>query len=92
MRRLQLDKKTREVLYQVKSRPKELFQIPIIHQAKGVQSAVMGLAVLVGQMVQSTRWHQRLAHPSNAVLSCMLRQSSIQHSIDEKHSVCSSCL
>ncbi|TQD75128.1 hypothetical protein C1H46_039332 [Malus baccata] len=66
------DKRTKEILYQGKSRRRELFHIPVSHKHKGLQSAVAFPEPLVGQVVKSQLWHQRLGHPTNGILASML--------------------
>ncbi|KAM1091428.1 hypothetical protein FF1_018917 [Malus domestica] len=87
-----LDKKTREILYHGKSRPHELFQIPVIQHGKGMQFSCQKLNAYLGQLVKSSLWHQRLGDPSNEVMVRMLKQSNVLLESDIKHNVCTSCL
>ena len=47
---------------------------------------------LLGLKVKSTIWLQRCGHPSNDVLSVMLKQSDIVSSCDDKQHLCSFCI
>ncbi|KAB2606705.1 hypothetical protein D8674_006422 [Pyrus ussuriensis x Pyrus communis] len=86
------DKKTREILYQGKSRPGQLFQIPVVKSSKGVHSAVQQSFGFLGQMVKSSLWHQRMGHPTNEVIAVMLKQSGISVDVDAKNSICTHCV
>ncbi|KAM1028030.1 hypothetical protein FF1_040697 [Malus domestica] len=69
------DKVTKAVLYQGRSNDGELFKIPtklITNAAVKYQNKLTGL---LGQKLKHVIWHQRCGHPSNEVLSTMLKQS-----------------
>lgn len=78
------DKETREILYKGRIKPGELFQIPT--------STFSSTTTLLGQLVKSSVWHQRLGHPTNEVLSVMLAKSLICHSINDVHKMCIACI
>ncbi|XP_068340467.1 uncharacterized protein [Pyrus communis] len=86
------DTRTKEILHQGKSRPRELFHILVFQKHKGLQSVVAFPEALVGQVVKSQLWHQRLGHPTNDILASMLQQSKIPTRIDHNHSICVSCI
>ncbi|KAB2600658.1 hypothetical protein D8674_038536 [Pyrus ussuriensis x Pyrus communis] len=86
------DKKTRDILYRGKSKARQLFQIPVIKQSRGVQSVIQQPYGFLGQLVKSTLWHQRFGHPSNKIMSIMLKQSNIPLELDMNHSMCTYCL
>ncbi|KFL89552.1 hypothetical protein AmDm5_1575 [Acetobacter malorum] len=46
----------------------------------------------LGHHINTSLWHNRLGHPSNAVVSTMLNQSQISFSVDPSKHVCISCL
>ncbi|KAB2606004.1 hypothetical protein D8674_005721 [Pyrus ussuriensis x Pyrus communis] len=83
------DKKTRETLYHGKSRPRQLFQIPVVESLKGMHSAVQQSSGFLGQMVKSSIWHQRMCHPTNEIIAVMLKQSGISVDVDDNHSILS---
>ncbi|XP_068338942.1 uncharacterized protein [Pyrus communis] len=83
--RSNVDKKTRETLYHRKSRPRQLFQIPVVESSKGMHSAVQQSSGFLGQMVKSSIWHQRMGHPTNEIIAVMLKQSGISVDVDDKH-------
>ncbi|KAB2603446.1 hypothetical protein D8674_004451 [Pyrus ussuriensis x Pyrus communis] len=86
------DKKTRETLYHGKSRPRQLFQIPVVKSSKGVHPAVQQSFGFLGQMVKSSLWHQKMGHPANEIIVVMLKQSGISVDVDDKHSMCTHCV
>ncbi|KAM1422622.1 hypothetical protein ACFX2I_004733 [Malus domestica] len=86
------DKKTREIVYQGKSKPEELFQIPVVQRQRGVQSITSSPVAYVGKAIKCDTWHQRLGHPTPEIMSCMLQKSNIVADRDSKSSVCVSCI
>ncbi|KAB2608246.1 hypothetical protein D8674_011414 [Pyrus ussuriensis x Pyrus communis] len=86
------DKKTREIVYQGKSRPEELFQIPVVTSAKGSQYITKYPAAYLGKAVKNNVWHQRLGHPAQDVMTIMLKQSNIPVQTDDNHNTCISCI
>ncbi|KAB2600513.1 hypothetical protein D8674_043037 [Pyrus ussuriensis x Pyrus communis] len=78
------DKVTREILYKGRSRLHELFQIPV--------SSWTVPKACIGQLIKSSLWHQRLGHPTNAVMAVMLAKSQIPVSMDNKHTMCTDCI
>ncbi|XP_048443298.1 uncharacterized protein LOC125478769 [Pyrus x bretschneideri] len=78
------DKVTREILYKGRSRPHELFQIPV--------SSWTVPKAFIGQLIKSSLWHQRLGHPTNEVMAVMLAKSQIPVSTDNKHTMCTNCI
>ncbi|KAB2634323.1 hypothetical protein D8674_038379 [Pyrus ussuriensis x Pyrus communis] len=86
------DKKTREIVYQGKSRPDELFQIPVVTSAKGSQHITRCPAAYLGKAVKNNVWHQRLGHPAHDVMTFMLKQSNISVQTDDNHNTCISCI
>ena len=49
-------------------------------------------AAFLGKAVRISTWHKRLGHPSEEVLSLMLKGFNKSVSIDSSPSVCTSCL
>ncbi|KAM1859212.1 hypothetical protein ACFX13_011546 [Malus domestica] len=86
------DKKTRAILHRGKSRAGQLFQIPVVKHSRGAQSVVQEPSVFLGQLVKSNLWHQRFGHPTNEIMSIMLRQSNILVDLDASHSICTHCI
>ncbi|KAB2608352.1 hypothetical protein D8674_011520 [Pyrus ussuriensis x Pyrus communis] len=86
------DKKTREVVYHGKSKPEELFQIPVVKASKGHKFVTRDPVAYFGKMVKSDIWHQRLGHPAHDVVAAMLRQSKVLHKLDKTYSTCISCI
>ncbi|KAB2598442.1 hypothetical protein D8674_001362 [Pyrus ussuriensis x Pyrus communis] len=86
------DKKTKEIVYHGKSRPEELFQIPVVTSAKGFQFTTKYPAAYLGKAVKNNVWHQRLGHPAQDVLTTMLKQSNIPVQTDDNNSTCISCI
>ncbi|KAB2607276.1 hypothetical protein D8674_006993 [Pyrus ussuriensis x Pyrus communis] len=78
------DKVTRKILYKRRSRPQDMFQIPM--------SSWKEPSAFIGQLVKSSLWHQRLGHPTNEVLAVMLAKSKIPVTIDNKHAMCTNCI
>nr|XP_008343016.1 uncharacterized protein LOC103405779 [Malus domestica] len=80
------DKVTKAVLYQGRSEDGELFQIPVKLFPGCLSPSVQKSVALLGHKVKSTIWHQRLGHPSNEVLSEMMKLSDIAITVDDnKH-------
>lgn len=53
-----------------------------------MQSVVQSSVAYLGQMVKSSLRHQRLGHPTNEIMSVMLKQSWL----DNQHSMCTQCI
>ena len=79
------------ILHQGKSSNNELFKVhvhifPTLLNKGGLSSSFFGHAV------KSSLWHQRLGHPSNEMLTIMLRDSKISYITDDHVRVCTHCL
>ena len=79
--------KTREIVYQGKSKPEELFQIPVIKHINGLKCSASNPVAYVGKVIKSDVWHQRLGHFSLEILSSMLQQSSVTPCVENKNSL-----
>ncbi|KAB2594907.1 hypothetical protein D8674_030357 [Pyrus ussuriensis x Pyrus communis] len=86
------DKKTREIVYQGKSRPDELFQTSVVISAKDSQHITRCPAAYLGKAVKNNVWHQRLGHPAHDVMTFMLKQSNIPVQTDDNHNTYISCI
>ncbi|KAM2874298.1 hypothetical protein COP2_017588 [Malus domestica] len=86
------DKRTREIVYHGKSKPEELFHIPVVPQKRGVQVSSSNPAAYLGKAIKSEVWHQRLGHPTQEIMSSMLQKSKISGYIDDKHTICVPCI
>ncbi|KAM1004535.1 hypothetical protein ACFX2C_004724 [Malus domestica] len=49
-------------------------------------------AAFLGQHVSSSLWHSRLGHPSNSIVSAILRKCNVSDISDSKSVMCHSCL
>ena len=85
------DKVTKEILYRGRSKPNELFQIPMFKQFQIPMQSANSSAFLV-QLIKSAVWHKRLGHPTNDVLSVMLNKSQLSSIVDKQCSICSDCI
>ncbi|KAM1051317.1 hypothetical protein EV2_033841 [Malus domestica] len=85
------DKATGLILYQGKSNNLELFRIPVHLFPKVLTPDDSSCSAFVGKAVKSSLWHHRLGHPSNDVLTAMLRSSNISFSHDVPDQPCSHC-
>ena len=96
------DKVTNVVLYQGRS-DGELFTIPVTVftrsgymnkgiqdvKNKGIQDVKTGF---VGKMIKTAIWHKRLGHPSEEILTAMMKAAKVPVSIDSSQSMCTSCI
>lgn len=85
------DKVTGVILHQGKSSNNELFKVPVYIFPTLLNKGGLSFAFL-GHAVRSTLWHQRLGHPSNKVLTTMLRDSKNSCITDDHVKVCTHCL
>ena len=82
------------ILYQGKS-DGDLFTIHVTVFSRKFYVAGMNKelqASLIGKVVKTSIWHKRIGHPSEEVLSAMLKASNVSVSIDSSKSICSSCV
>lgn len=85
------DKVTGVILHHGKSSNNELFKVPVYIFPTLLNKGGLSFAFL-GHAVRSTMRHQRLRHPSNKVLTIMLRASKISCMTDDHVKVCTHCL
>ena len=67
-----------------------LYPIPVA--ARTSSSSSRSPVAFLGQQVSSTLWHSRLGHPSNSVVSSILKQCKVSVVSDSSPVICSSCL
>lgn len=96
MRKLQLetvkDKAIRVILYQGMSDGGELFKILVNVFANSFTASLSICAAFLGQKVGTAVWHKQLGHPSEEVLTSMLKSADIPVNKDSCQIVCSSCI
>ncbi|KAM1797964.1 hypothetical protein ACFX12_032087 [Malus domestica] len=86
------DKKTKEVVYHGRSKPEELFQIPVVKASRENKFVTSNPVAYLGKMVKSDIWHQRLGHPAHDTMAAMLKQSKVLHKLDATCTTCISCI
>ncbi|KAM1099692.1 hypothetical protein ACFX15_006016 [Malus domestica] len=65
-----------------------LYPIPFPGRASSPRSQV----AFLGHQVSSALWHSRLGHPSNSVVSSILKQCQVSVAFDSNPVICSTCL
>ncbi|KAM1757600.1 hypothetical protein ACFX11_006838 [Malus domestica] len=68
-----------------------LYPIPFTSSASHTPKA-FSAAAYIGKPVTSSLWHHRLGHPSNKVVSLMLKKSNVSSISDSIPVMCSSCI
>ena len=64
----------------------------LAHSCSTTNQPVMQHKALLGQLVNSTTWHNRIGHPSNSIVSLMLQKSHMACTKESNPSLCQSCL
>ncbi|KAM1541869.1 hypothetical protein ACFX15_011235 [Malus domestica] len=88
------DKATNVVIYQGRS-DGELFTIPVtvFSRSGSVNKGTQGVkAGFVGKMIKTAIWHKRLGHPSEEILTAMLKAAKVPVSLDSSQMLCTSCI
>ncbi|KAM1789190.1 hypothetical protein ACFX11_039377 [Malus domestica] len=86
------DKATGRIFYKGKC-SNGLYPIPCLSATShSTRSAPFQAKAFLGQHIHSSTWHNRLGHPSNNIVSLMLKQANILCSKSSFSVMCSSCL
>lgn len=88
------DKATKVIIYEGMS-DGELFTILVIVftrscSVNGLQKELK--AGFLGKVMKTARWHKRLGHPFEEILTTMLKSAKVPVSIDFSQSLCYSCI
>ncbi|KAM0982243.1 hypothetical protein ACFX2A_015487 [Malus domestica] len=86
------DKATKKVLLRGRSSSSGLYYIPQQQFFNYSQLVNNTPQALLGQLVKTSIWHQRLGHPTNEVQLKMLKESQISVSLDNSPQLCSACI
>ncbi|XP_050137264.1 uncharacterized protein LOC126613724 [Malus sylvestris] len=86
------DKATKKILLRGRSSSSGLYYIPQQQFFNYSQLVNNTPQALLGQLVKTSIWHQRLGHPTNEVRLKMLKESQISVSLDKSPQLCSACI
>ncbi|KAM2408029.1 hypothetical protein ACFX1X_027124 [Malus domestica] len=86
------DKATKKILLRGKNSSSGLYYIPQQQFFNYSQLVNNTPQALLGQLVKTSIWHQRLGHPTNEVQLKMLKESQISVSLDKSPHLCSACI
>lgn len=85
------DKAIRTIFDHRKSSNHELLQVPV-HIFPTLMDPGVCSSAYLGQSMKSSLWHQSCGHPSNVILTTMLKESNIDVTPDETVRIYSHCL